>query len=715
VYAGGIETVAPLFTALIALSMAISTLIRGARERIHQEYAYLAGVISIIFLCLFFLVLSDERAWQYALMISALLVAPASLQVFSQILVHYDPPFRHFVPVLYLLGALQLVAIVLIGPDNPLLVASNATLVFGGLTIQIIWVYRLSRQLDRRIESSRVGYLVWSGAFAVAAMGLEMAFIDWNIYRNLAEGEQVLFPPFGSLATAAWIYFLGQVIQRHRLLDRDEIISRIVVFIVMAMLVGAVYGVLVRLVGQPAGPVAEAVNILIASILVLILYEPVKLAMENQVARWFARERTEHIAALADLKRRVPGLIELGKLLDAIFDGTLFVGRLDLMSMYLYDEVRDGYRLRRWQGDPEQALMPAIAQRPFTDGLQEGRRRYLLEELDEQTGRFKEPPEWLEGVVATMQALQSDLCLPLRTGATILGFWNLRLRPGTQPFSEQELEDLQDLADQLAVMIDNSRAFERMKERDRLAALGEMSAGLAHEIRNPLGAIKGATQVLARSAQGRSDREVEFFGIIVEEVDRLDTVVKQFLDYARPMRMETDELPPDVLLGGILAMAEAQGLPDGIEVDYEPTADLPAVAMDVEKLKQVLLNAFRNGVDAMQGSGGRLRVRAAHLDGGQRSRRINSLRQRAPGSEVRIKRGHLSTANCVELSFEDQGIGIKAKDAPNLFIPFFTTKAAGTGLGLAISERIVREHGGEIEIESVAGEGTRFCVRLPVA
>jgi signal transduction histidine kinase len=180
------------------------------------------------------------------------------------------------------------------------------------------------------------------------------------------------------------------------------------------------------------------------------------------------------------------------------------------------------------------------------------------------------------------------------------------------------------------------------------------------------------------------------------------------------MRMETEELPPDVLLAGILAMAEAQGLPAGIEVVYEPEPDLPAVPMDVEKLKQVLLNAFRNGVDAMRGSGGKLTVRSAHLDGGQRSRRINSLRQRAPGTEVRIKRGHLRTASCVEISFEDQGIGINAKDAPNLFIPFFTTKAGGTGLGLAISERIVRLHGGEIEIESVRGEGTRFSVRLPV-
>jgi len=711
-----VETVAPLFTALIALSMAISTLIRGARDRLHQEFAYLSGVISIVFLCLFFLLLSDESAWRYALMISALLVAPASLQVFSQILRAYDPPFRVLIPVLYVLAAMQLVAILLIGPSSNLVVATNALLVFGGLSIQVIWIFRLSRRLDRPVERSRVAYLLWSGSAAVIAMGLEMAFIDWNMVRALPQGEAVLFPPFGSVATAAWIYFLGQIIQRARLLDKDEIIARLVVFAVMAMLVTAVYGVLVRLIGQPTGPLAEAVDILIASVLVLILYEPVKLAMENQVGRWFARERSEHISALTDLKRRLPGLIELGPLLDTLFDGSFFVGRIDLASIYLYDETRDGYRLRRWEGEPEQALLPAIAPRPFIDGFAEGRRFYLLEELEAEVNRFAEPAEWVEGAVGTLQALQAELCLPLRIGATVAGFWNLRRRPATPAWSEDELDHLSQLADQVAVLVDNSRAFERLKERDRLATLGEMSAGLAHEIRNPLGAIKGAVQVLARSSEQRGAREEEFLGIIVEEVDRLDNVVRQFLDYARPMRMEVEEVPPDLLLAGVLAMVEAGGVPPEVELDYRPDPEVPEVPMDVEKLKQVVLNAVLNGIEAMRETGGRLKIRTRSLHGGRGSVRIESLRARAPsnGVDVRIRRGHCSATDAVELSFEDEGHGIREEDATKLFIPFFTTKAGGTGLGLAICERIVREHGGEIEMESVVGSGTRFSVRLPL-
>ncbi len=288
--------------------------------------------------------------------------------------------------------------------------------------------------------------------------------------------------------------------------------------------------------------------------------------------------------------------------------------------------------------------------------------------------------------------------------------WNLRLKPGGQPFSSSELGLLRDVAERAAVLIDNSRAFETVKERERLAALGEMSAGLAHEIRNPLGAIKGAVQVISRgsSSQGVQD---EFLGIIREEVDRLDGVVTQFLDYARPVNTIIEPVPPDLLLRGVLAMVGAQGLPANVLVDYEPSDDVPPVPMDIEKLKQVVLNIVLNGIDSMAGRGGTLTVRARRASSG----RVPSLRSRLPGGhEVRVKRGSVTAPDSVELTFEDQGVGIKADDATKLFIPFFTTKAQGTGLGLAICERIMRGHGGEIELVSVPDEGTRFTLRLPL-
>ena len=713
-YTSTVETVAPLFTALIALSMAISTLIRGARDRLHQEYSFLAGVVSIVFLCLFFLILSKGEAWRVGLLISALLVAPASLQVFGQVLRRYNPPFMHFVPILYALAGVQMIAIAIADKGSPYIIGSNGIIVFGGLTVQIIWIYRLSGRLDRAVDRSRVNYLLWTGSAAVITMGMEMGFHLWNFPQG-TEGSRVNFPPIGSLATAAYIYFLGQVILRRRLLDRDEIVSRIVVFIVMVLLLAGVYGVLVRLVGPETGASGEAVNILIASTLVLILYEPLKIAMEKYVQRFFARERFEYIHALGEMKRRLPTFIEVEGLLSNLFDGILFTGRVDLASLYLYDEGRGGYRLRRWEGEPEHALLPMVPAHPIIDGFEEGRSWYLLQELEAETVGTSGAvlPQWLEGVAATMQSLQSELCLPLRIGTTVIGLWHLRIQPGSNSFSEAEVRLLAEIADLVAVLIDNSRAFERMKERDRLAALGQMSAGLAHEIRNPLGAIKGATQLLSRGEPGPDD---EFRAIIVEEVDRLDGVVGQFLDYARPMNMHIDETDPGILIGGVLAMLEAQSLPDNIEVKYIPGEGVPAVPMDVEKLKQVFINLVLNGIESMSDRGGRLTVRTRLRTGQEVNSPVPSLRTRQPSikNEVRIRRGSVSSPRCVEIILDDEGCGIKRSDAPKLFIPFFTTKSSGTGLGLPICERIMREHEGEMEIESVVGEGTRFTLRLPL-
>ena len=703
------ETVAPLFTALMCLTVALSSLIRGSRERLHQDFAFLAGVLSITFLCLFFLIVTDEGAWRYGVLVAALFVTPAVLQVYGQILRPFDPPTRHLKPLFYVAAFVQIGVIILLGSTHPAVLGANALIVFGGLIVGVVGLSRVVARIDRQGERDRLRYLLTSGAVAVAAMGVEMLLLDWNFF---GDGRELLFPPVGSLAVAAHVYFLAQVINRQRLLDRQEIVSQLVVFVVMGGVLGAVYGVLVRLVGRGSGAFTEAVDTLIASILVIILYEPVRDAAIHQVDRLFARERHDQIRALVAMKQRLPGLIEIEQLLDALFDGTLFTGRVDLSSLYLYDDRRDGFRLRRVEGHPEEALVQAFPPRPFIDGFLAGRPWYLVDDLDTEVGLAGagSEPDWREGVAAQMGGLQADLTLPLRIGNTIVGVWNLRLTPGGQPFSSPELGLLRDVAERAAVLIDNSRAFESVKERERLAALGEMSAGLAHEIRNPLGAIKGAVQVIARGTASAAV-QAEFLGIIREEVDRLDGVVTQFLDYARPVNMISDRVPPDLLLRGVLAMVSAQGLPPNVTVDYEPSEHVPPVPMDVEKLKQVVLNLILNGIDSMASRGGTLTVRAQLAS----DRRAPSLRTRSPAvQDVRVTRGSVGSTEAVEFWFEDEGVGVKPEHAPKLFIPFFTTKAQGTGLGLAICERIMRGHGGAIEMVSVPGQGTRFTLRLPL-
>jgi signal transduction histidine kinase len=227
-----------------------------------------------------------------------------------------------------------------------------------------------------------------------------------------------------------------------------------------------------------------------------------------------------------------------------------------------------------------------------------------------------------------------------------------------------------------------------MKERDRLAALGEMSAGLAHEIRNPLGAIKASAQYLAEEPDPRAAGE--FIDIIVEEVDRLDRVVSSFLDYARPASSNPTPIDVNVAVGRtaqlLLPECEAAGVGCSVDLDER----ISPVRIDAERLRQVLINLVQNAVQAMDGSG---RV----------------------GIETRALPANRTHGASVEIRVSDTGPGVPQRVLRHLFVPFVTTKDRGVGLGLAVCQRLVAAAGGTIEVKSPAGAGTTFIVRLPAA
>jgi signal transduction histidine kinase len=247
----------------------------------------------------------------------------------------------------------------------------------------------------------------------------------------------------------------------------------------------------------------------------------------------------------------------------------------------------------------------------------------------------------------------------------------------------------------MGVVIENSRQHRKLQERDRLAALGQMAAGLAHEVKNPLGAIKGAAQLLG-DPSGRLDvSEREFIGIILEEVERLDRVVGSVLDYARPSKGDVGSVDVNAVVRRtltVLASDRAEDWSVGTEL-----AEVPLLARaDAEQLRQVLINLIRNAVQAMAGTG-RVQI-------------TTRLRQdRLP------VQGSADGPAWIEIGVRDEGPGIAPQVLEKLFVPFFTTKAAGTGLGLAISQRVVEEMGGRIEVASRPGAGSTFTVVLPRA
>jgi signal transduction histidine kinase len=272
-------------------------------------------------------------------------------------------------------------------------------------------------------------------------------------------------------------------------------------------------------------------------------------------------------------------------------------------------------------------------------------------------------------------------------------------------YSADEVQLLETLAFQVGVVVENSREYQRMQARDRLALLGQMAAGLAHEVKNPLGAIKGAAQLLgdpAASTLSPSDRE--FVGIILEEVDRLDRVVGSVLDYARPAKGNLGQVDVNAVVERTLRVLSPESPECSLETKLAPW--LPPVRADAEQLRQVIINLVRNAVQAMQGRGVvTVSTRAGGEDG------HSAPAWSSPDSVHETE----PNPRWVELTVRDEGPGIDPEMMKNLFVPFVTTKDRGTGLGLAISQRIVEELGGRIDVRSQLGAGSAFTVALPAA
>jgi len=236
---------------------------------------------------------------------------------------------------------------------------------------------------------------------------------------------------------------------------------------------------------------------------------------------------------------------------------------------------------------------------------------------------------------------------------------------------------------------------EDLKRADRLAMMGTLAAGLAHEIRNPLGGIKGAAQLLRRAVEGDASL-CAYTDIMIREVDRVNQLIEQLLDLSRPWQLNFAPVNIHEILEEVLLLEGQTAAEKSVTVKKLFDPSLPPIRGDRAQLMQVFLNLVKNAYQAME-HGGALTL-ATRLE--------TAFHVRAQGSR---------RSRFIWVDIADDGAGIKEADLPHIFSPFFTTKNSGTGLGLAICYRIINEHGGLIRVESNECQGTTFKVSLVVA
>ncbi len=423
------------------------------------------------------------------------------------------------------------------------------------------------------------------------------------------------------------------------------------------------------------------------------------LVFRNAITHEELEQHYRELSLLYDIQQEITSTFDSRKILSRIVERArdLFDARECTIRLLVEHDSRRFVRIAATTGrqfiGPEQIPV----EESYVDRHVLGGDMLFMEDV-------RTDPRFLEQETAVQLGVVGLLCAPLVAKGRTIG--TIRLYTGERrDFSVADRKMLLALAGQAAVAIENARLYRRIEaqnrqlqdsyevlrrtqkeliQKERLAALGEMAATVAHEIRNPLTSVRGFAQRIARRADiARDGRLADYTGIIMEEVDRLNKFIKDVLDFARRVKPSFEKVNLNRILSDIVNLISEEL--DGQDVMVIPALDmnLRETVVDSSLIKQMLLNIMQNARQALGPKG------------------VIMIRTQNSGAYVRIR-------------IADNGQGISRENLQKVWSPFFTTKTQGTGLGLALVQRIVDDHHGKIHVRSRVGAGTIVDIFLPI-
>lgn len=673
-----IEIQSALIAAIVFLALCITLFLKNRRDRIYRAFGLVCASLFIWQAALFLHFVSGLSFWGHLGSLGFFLSIPAAIRFIFSVFHQYDSAAHGILKAaLILSGASFILKLISVGPPEAWKLWGLAYLMLAAF-ICLRKVFPVVYASGNALEKARLKYLT-IGAVVAIMVGMTDFFSGWELS----------VPPLANTALTLYIYFVFLTIINYRLLDLQEIMGKALVLVLLVVAISGVYGILVLWMGNARQ--LSIFNTLVASFVTLILLEPLRSFIERLTNAMFFKYKKDFMAQLNDLSNSIRTVFELDELVNILLEGFRRTNRVARFSLYLLRNGQGGvytlmgeFALESNMADIPRRLDVQLLVRYFRDH----NNPVLIEDLRQRiayswaTGPEKE----LERILRNLDA---EICVPLMGKDNIQGFLNLKSLSPMESFSHDEMAMLGTVANQVADRVQNIAMYDRMRRHEQMAVLGEMATGLAHEIKNPLGSIKGAVQVLKGENDDGSQKDM--LEVIGDEVGRLDAVLTRFLKFARPFAIHLQPLNINQAVEKTSRMFRTQFSSRGIHVEMELEPDLPIIRADSEALHQVIVNLMLNAAEAMP-TGGTIRL----------GTRRGSLLTPA---------GHL---DAIALFVEDTGHGIPEEDIDRIFQPFFTTRGRGIGLGLSICQRVVESHSGEIRVSSRPGEGSRFEVLLPV-
>lgn len=685
-----------LLVGMTSFALGFSVLARNVRNKLFISYAVLATLISLW--AIFFAVdkiWPGQGVYRWHLFFHVWL-APAGLffiGVFARI---QDQWARRLLDFTVLTALALSIALGLSFDTFPAVLGAiyylPGTVVL--LILRMMWIDRSIRgkATPKRPKLPTVGFqrrnLIYLGGLVVLATTV-MDHVPWLGH---------VIPSLGNILLTIYLFFLTQAITQQRLLNFEALFSRFLVLLGVALTLTGVYSLLVGWIEH--SPALFFLNSFIASFLILMLLEPLRTLVRYFTQRLLTQKYRLIEGTLMDCSRKLVGITDLGTFFQNVIQTSEQLLNPDSCALFLLRP--DGTRFRRVrlksrvQAREHGELKELLADHPLIQSCRDAKSKgslpilldQLLEnEIDRSASRTQR--EYFESLIQGLRAMDCNLMIPLFHQDRILGFLGLFVAGPPEPWGSNWsiLPMIYPYYEQAAATLQSMEIYARQKEKERLAALGEMAAGLAHEIRNPLGAIKGAAQFLDPSGD-RPDSK--FLQVIIEEVDRLNRVVTQFLDYSKPAATDMKVIDLSELVQRTVEKAIPSFELSQLNLSFVPCEQPALVHAAPEQIQQVILNLIQNSAKALE-----------HREDGRIA------------VTVQVDPPH--SGGDVTVTVDDNGPGIKKEHLEKLFIPFFTTSPKGTGLGLSISQKIIEAHRGRIEVATEEGCFSRFTVTLPRA
>lgn len=690
-----------LIVAITSFGIGLATLAKNVRNKLFLLFANLTTLITAWSLFFFLAKYRDQQFFYQIHLITHIWLAPVAL-VFIRGMVKLEDLWSRTLLVLSFVGAIFLSAMLIFGFGHQEFVL-QVIFFFPGLVflqiLQIIGLDYFHAPGDHSLLPRRT--MIYVGGLLVL-MTSSLDHISWLGH---------VIPSIGNLALTAYIFFLSQAVTRQRLLNFGALFSRFLVILTVALTLTGIYSLLFTWIENR--PALFLLNSFIISFLLLMLLEPIRTMVSYLTSQLLSKKYRNLEILLRQAQIQLIGVSDPNSLFQCILQTVESTLSPDWCALYVLRMDGTHFRrtrmigaVRKISGTEMDSYREISVTHPILEYCSQLESKgdlpvilaqFIQNEIDRSASSQQRAQ--LSALYTQLGNLGANILIPLFHRKRMLAFVALQVASPPEPWVDNWglLPMIFPYFQHAAEAMSSLEIFTRQREKERLAALGEMAAGLAHEIRNPLGAIKGAAQFLDPGSPERDDQRPEnrFLRIIIEETDRLNRVVTQFLDYSKPA---STDLRVVCLLELVEKTVERlrPAIASDIVLGFEKNLSLNSIQIlaEPEQLQQVLINLIQNS------------VRAVSQPPAPAEKEIQvQIESEANPRAVRPE---------VIISVEDNGSGIKKENLDKLFIPFFTTTPSGTGLGLSISQKIIEAHRGRIEVATEEGKFARFSVILPI-